>query len=102
MTYERRFRYFDGARHAVKQFARDVYLVARQWVRLVWHLGVCLVLTSRLLVRMIKEIVRVLTPVPWPVGQASRLRRSPTGLSVPTFDLMVLVFGIATVIGHVW
>jgi hypothetical protein len=102
MTYERRSNYLGKIRHDAKQFAQDVYLVGCQWVRLAWYVGCCVLMTSRLLMRMIFWIVRLLMPVPVAVGPSNRQRRKPTGLSVPTFDLLVIVFGTASLIGYLW
>jgi hypothetical protein len=102
MTYERRTNYFGTTRRDAKHFAHDVYLVGRRWVRLAWHIGCCLVLTSRVLVRVVVWTVRMLMPVPLPVGPTNRQRRAPTGLSIPTFDLIVIVFGTAALVGYLW
>jgi len=102
MTYVRRSNYLGEIRHDAKQFARDVFLVGCQWVRLAWYVGCCLLMTCRLFMRMIFWIVRVLTPVPVAAGPSNRQRRTRTGLPVPTFDLLVLVFGTATLVGYLW
>lgn len=102
MAYERRSNYLGKIRQEVSQFAREVYLVGRQWVRLAWYFGCCVLMTSRLVLRMILWIVRVLMPIPGTVGPTIRQRRTPTGLAIPAIDLMVLVFGTATLIGYIW
>jgi hypothetical protein len=102
MTNERRFNHVSASRRDGSLSARDIYLVARQWATLAWYLGYCLLLTVRLVFRIVLWMVRALTPVPVAMGPSKWQRRAPTGLAVPTFDVLVIVFGTAALIGYVW
>ena len=102
MTTERRSTYFGRIRQDAAQFAHDAYVVLRQWCRLAWYLGCCLVVTIRLVLRIILWMVRVLSPIPIPVGTDSRYRKRATGLAIPTFDVMVVVFGAFALVGYLW
>lgn len=102
MEIERRSSYFGQIRRDAAQFARDAYVVLRQWCRLAWYLGCCVVLTIRLLARVLWWVVRMLMPVPLPVGEKSRSRKRSTGLAIPTVDVMVVVFGAFVLVGYLW
>jgi hypothetical protein len=101
MENERRSSNFGEIRHDRPQLRRELYLAARQWCRLAWYLGCCLVMTARLLLRIVGWTLRMLIPVPQRVGRQSQFKKR-TGLAIPTFDVMVIAFGVAIVIGHLW
>lgn len=102
MSTERRSSNLGQIRHDRSQLRHQAYLVARQWCRLAWYVGCCLVMTFRLLLRIVLWMLRVLSPIPIPVGTQSRYRKRSTGLAIPAFDVMVVTFGAAVVIGHLW
>jgi hypothetical protein len=102
MRYERRSTYFGQIRHDGAQFGRDACLVARQWGRLAWYVGLCIVLTARLVLRIVLRMLRVLMPIPGRVGRESQYAKRATGLNVAAFDVMAITFGAAVVIGHLW
>ncbi len=102
MKYERRSSYFGQIRHDGAQFGRDARLVARQWGRLVWYLGLCIVLTARLVLRVVLWMLRLLTPIPGRVGRESQYAKRPTGLNIAALDVVAITFGTAVVIGHLW
>lgn len=81
-------------RQDAAQFGRDCYLVLRQWCLVAWYLAYCVVLTVRLLACIVLWTVRVLTPIPRPVGAVSRYQRQSTGLAIPAIDVLVVTFGI--------
>lgn len=100
MTNERRFSYWRQIRHAAVQLGRGAYLLLRQGALVAWCLGSCLMLTIRVVLRIAWWTICFLTPVPERVGTSGR--RRPTGLAIPAFDVMVILFGAATLIGYVW
>ena len=100
MTYERRSNFFGHIRQNLRKVGHECHVVLRQWGRLAWYVGLCLVLTIRLVLRMAWWMICFLTPNPGQVGTAGR--RRPTGLAIPAFDVMLLLFGAATLIGHLW
>ena len=100
MTYERRSNFFGHIRQDLSKPVHDCHAVLRQWSLLAWYVGVCLVLTIRLVLRMAWWTICFLTPIPGSVGTAGR--RRPTGMAIPAFDVMLLLFGAATLIGHLW
>jgi hypothetical protein len=102
MTTERRSSHFGSTCHDVPQLRHQVYLVAKQWCRVAWYIGCCLVMTVKLLLRIVLWMLRVLSPIPIPVGTQSRYAKRSTGLPIPAFDLVVVTFGAAVVIGHLW
>jgi hypothetical protein len=102
MTTERRSSNFSPTRHDAPLLRRQVYLVAKQWWRVAWYMGCCLVMTVKLLLRIVVWMLRVLSPVPISVGTQSRYAKRSTGLPIPAFDAMVITFGAAVVIGHLW
>lgn len=87
-------------RHDATQFARDCYLVLRQWCLVAWYVGYCVVLTVRLLARIILWIARVMTPIPQPVGAESRYRKRSTGLAIPVMDVLVVTFGVVALVSY--
>lgn len=102
MKSERRSTNIGEIRQDRPQIRRELYLALRQWCRLAWYLGCCLVMTIRLLLRIVRWTLRMLSPIPIPVGTESRYRKRSTGLAIPAFDVMVIAFGVAIVIGQVW
>ncbi len=100
MTYERRSNNFRQIRQDLSELGHECPVVFRQWGRLAWYAGVCLVLTIRLVLRIAWWTICFLTPISRPAGTAGR--RRPTGMAIPAFDVMLLLFGAATLIGHLW
>lgn len=82
------------------QFGRDSYLVLRQWCLVAWYLVYCVMLTVRLLARIVLWTVRVLTPIPRPVGPVSQYRQRSTGLAIPAIDLLVVAFGAIVLVSY--
>lgn len=100
MTHERRSDYLCQIGHDASQFGRDCYLVLRQWCLVAWYLAYCVMLTVRLVARIVLWTVRVLTPIPRPVAAESRFRRRSTGLAIPAIDLLVVTFGVIVLVSY--
>jgi ABC-type spermidine/putrescine transport system permease subunit I len=86
----------DHVRQDRPQLRREAYLVARQWCRLAWYAGSCLVMTIRLLLRILRWMVRLER-----VGRPSQFKQR-TGLAIPAFDVMLIAFGVAALVSHLW
>lgn len=102
METERRSTKFGKIRHNMARLRHEAYLFARQWWQLASCFGSCLVMTVKLLLRMVRWTVRFLTPIPQPMGRQSQYRKQQTGLAIPTFDLIVVMFGVAVLVSHLW
>jgi hypothetical protein len=98
MKTERRSTNIGEIRHDRPQLRHELYLVGRQWCRLAWYLGCCLVMTLRLLLRIVQWTFRK----PERVGRQSQFGKQQTGLAIPAFEVVLVTFGVAVLIGQLW